>query len=348
MKYSVDTNYMLEVLRELIETPSPVGYYVKILPIIEKYAEELGVKLTYDNRRTPYFILDGENNDKTVYVCSHLDTLGLVVKKVEGNGWLALRSLGGLNFASIEGENVVVHTRDGKEYGGVVMCRSHSVHVFDDCKSRERNENSLVIMLDENVKSADEVKALGISTGDVISIVPRFQVTPSGFVKSRFIDDKGGVAACLAAIKYLKDNGMKPKYRTVFGFTFYEEIGLGGCYIPPEADEMVAVDIGLIGPDYDGNEFKVSICQKDGSTFYNYELTTLLVNTAKAVGADYALDLYYRYGTDGGAALRAGNNIKCATFGMAVYASHGVERTHIDGLNNTAALTLGYILGDAR
>lgn len=346
MKYQIDHAFMMNCMWELIETPSPVGYYGRILEKIERYAELLGCSATYDNRQTPYITLEGEDNSKTVMITAHVDTLGLIVRRIDGNGMLRVRSLGGVNFSSIEGESVTVFTRDGREYTGTVMCQSHSVHVFDDCKSLERNEKTMVILLDEKVSSKAEVEELGICNGDIIAIDPRFQITPAGFVKSRFIDDKGGVAACFAAIKYLKENNLKPKYRTVFSFSCYEEIGLGGSYIPPEVSELIAVDIGLIGPDYNGDEFKVSICQKDGATFYNYDLTTKVINAAKAAECDYAVDLYYRYGTDGGAALRGGNNIRVATFGMAVYSSHGMERTHIDGLCNTAGLITAYMLDE--
>ena len=49
-------------------------------------------------------------------------------------------------------------------------------------------------------------------------------------------------------------------------------------------------------------------------------------------------------GTDGNAAMRAGNNLRAAAFGMAVYCSHGMERTHIDGINNTLKLLTAYVL----
>lgn len=107
------------------------------------------------------------------------------------------------------------------------------------------------------------------------------------------------------------------------------------------------IDIGLIGPDYDGDEYGVSICCKDNSTVYDYELTSRLIKLAQKLGCKYAVDIYYRYGTDAGAALKGGNNLRVGTFGMPVYCSHGMERTHIEALNNTICLLLGYILGES-
>jgi putative aminopeptidase FrvX len=119
---------------------------------------------------------------------------------------------------------------------------------------------------------------------------------------------------------------------------------MGGTYVPPEVSEYVAIDIGLIGPGYDGNEYAVSICGKDAAAPYDYELTNRLIGYAEKAGCDYEVDIYYHYGTDATAAVRAGNNLRAGTFGMAVYCSHGMERTHITGLLNTTNLLLGYVL----
>ncbi|MBQ8345256.1 MAG: M42 family metallopeptidase, partial [Clostridia bacterium] len=293
---------------------------------------------------TAYITLEGENTDRTVLIGAHADTLGLVVRTIESNGMLRVRRLGGGNFPSMEGESVTVYTRDGREYSGLVICRSHSVHVFDDAHTLERNEDTLRVLLDEDVHTKEAVRALGIQNGDVIALDPRFQVTKNGYVKSRYIDDKGGVACAFTALKYLKDHNLKPKYNTVFAFPYYEEIGMGGTFVPEKISEYVAVDIGLIGPELDGDERKVSICAKDAAAPYDYELTCRLIELAKEAECEYAVDVYYRYGTDANAALRAGNNIRGACFGMAVYCSHGMERTHIDGLEQTARLILAYAL----
>ena len=344
MKYSIDETYLLNCFREIVDTPSPVGYYTRLNPVLQRMAAELGQTVTFDNKSTAYITLEGEDNSKTVLVGAHADTLGMVVRRVDADGAIRVRQLGGVNYGSFEGETVTVHTRSGKDYTGLFTCQSHSVHVFDDARTLERNESTMMILLDEKVSSKEDVYALGIRHGDFISVEPRCQVTESGFVKSRFIDDKAAVACCFTAIKYLAEQGKKPRYRTIFAIPYYEEIGLGGTWVPPEVSEYVALDIGLIGPDYDGNEYAVSICAKDNAAPYDHELTTLLGELAQKNGIDHAIDIFYRYGTDGTAALRAGNNLRSAAFGMAVYCSHGMERTHMDGLRNTMDLLLAYLL----
>ncbi len=344
MKYTYDSQGILRYFETLVSIPSPVGYYVQMNPVICRLAEELGQTVWHDHKSTAYITLEGRDNSKTVLVGAHLDTIGLVVRCIDADGMIRVRQLGGINYNSLEGETVTIHTRDGRSYTGLMACQSHSVHVFEDARTLERNENTMMVILDQPVSSKADVNALGIRHGDMISVDPRCQVTPNGYLKSRFIDNKAAAACCFTALKYMKEQGLKPRYRTLFAFPYAEEIGLGGTYVPAEVSEYVAMDIGLIGPGYDGNEHKVTICAKDAATPYDYELTSHLISLAEKNGIDHAVDIFYRYGTDANAALKAGNNLRAAAFGMAVYCSHGMERTHLDGLTATCDLLLSYLL----
>lgn len=344
MKYQLDEVFNLRCLEELINTPSPVGYDVLMKPVLERYAAMFGQTVTYDNKGTAYITLEGQDNSRTVMVSTHLDTLGLVVRRIEPDGSIRVRNMGALNFHSAEGETVTIHTRNGDHYTGLLTVTSHSIHVFDDCRTMPRDEYNMMILLDEPVTSKEDVKRLGIRNGDLISIEPRFEVTKNGYVKSRFIDDKAAVSCCFTLMKYLQENNLKPKYRTVIGFTYAEEVMLGGNYIPPEVSEAVALDIGCIGPDQDGTEFDVSICAYDNNGPYNYELTSRLIRLAEELGCSYAVDTFRHYGSDCSAAIKGGCNVKVGVFGMAVVCSHGRERTHLMGLRNTLNLLAGYVL----
>ena len=344
MMFQPDMQYLVDCFRRIVDTPSPVGFYTLLNPVLKREAEQYGLTLIFDRRGTPYIELEGQDNAKTVLVGAHSDTVGFVIRRIDANGMIRVRNLGGINYASCEGETVTIHTRDGRSYTGLFACQYHSVHVFDEAKTAVRDENTCMVILDEPVSSKADVNALGIFNGDFVSVDPRCQITPNGYLKSRFIDNKAAMACCFTMVKYLKENGLKPKYRTLLAFPYTEEIGFGGTYVPEEVSEYVAMDIGLIGPDYDGNEFKVSICAKDNAAPYDHDLTTRMVNYARKAGCDYAVDVFYRYGTDGNASVRAGNNLRACAFGMAVYCSHGMERTHLTGLENTVNLLLAYVL----
>lgn len=342
----IDMNYLLTTMRRLIETPSPVGYYAQMMPLIEEIAGELGHAVHYDNRNTAYITVEGEDTAKTVCVSAHADTLGFMVRGINPDGTLRVRAVGGINFANVEGENVTVLTRGGKTYTGMLVCAHHSSHAYDDAKTLERNENTVFVLLDEAVRTAEGVRALGIRNGDYVAIEPRFTVTENGYIKCRFIDDKAAMACSFAALKALGESGRKPRCNTVFAFSFYEEIGLGGIYVPEEISEYVAVDIAILGPDSDGSEQAVTICAKDATMPYDYDLTNRLIAAAERAGCNYAVDLFYRYGSDASQAIKGGNNLRAAAFGMGVYASHGVERAHLDGIENTARLILACLVED--
>lgn len=341
---NLDLQFLIESLKTLIETPSPVGYYVEMKPVLEDFAQKLGFEITYDNRDTAYITVPGKCTDKTVCLSTHADTLGFMVRGFNPDGTLRLRPLGGINFSNIEGENVTIHTRGGKRYTGTLVCAHHSVHAFADARTMERNEDTVFVLLDEFVKSPEDVRALGVRHGDYISIDPRFSVTKSGYLKSRFIDNKAAMACSLTILKALKEQNLKPKYNTVFAFSFYEEVGFGGVYVPNEISEYVSVDIAVLGPDADGSEQTVTICAKDMNMPYDYDLTNRLIAAAEQNGCDYAVDLYFRYGSDASQAIKGGNNVKTAAFGMGAHSSHGVERTHIKGVENTVKLMMAYIL----
>lgn len=344
MRFTIDEAYLLDTFKTIVNTPSPVGYSVRMNPVLERIAAELGDEVSCDNRNSTYIRLEGEDASKTVLVTSHCDTLGLMVRDIAPDGTLLFRSLGGGSHHSIEGESVTVHTRDGRSYTGLVAHKSHSVHSFEDTHTAPRNDDTMMVILDECVKTRDEVLTLGIAHGDIIAVNPQCEITENGFVKSRYIDDKGSIACVFTALKYLKENGLKPKYNTILQFTYYEEIGVGGAYIPDEVSEVVAMDMGVIGPHCDGNEYAVSICAKDASYVYDYTMTGRLVEYAKKAGCDYAVDLFVHYGSDAAVSARAGNNVRTGLFGMGVMCSHGRERTHVKGLVNATGLLLAYVL----
>ena len=148
MKFNVDEKFLVDCFKDIVNTPSPVGYYVKMNPLLEEYAAKFGHKVTYDNKSTAYITLEGEDNSKTVLVGAHPDTLGMVVRTIDANGMIRVRQLGGVNYSSYEGETVTIHTRDGREYTGLMTCQSHSVHVFDDARTLPRDENTMMVILD--------------------------------------------------------------------------------------------------------------------------------------------------------------------------------------------------------
>lgn len=335
----MELNYKL--LEKIINIPSPTGFCMNIIAYLSDYLKELGYE-SYKNKKGNLIVSVKGKEEYCVGLSAHVDTLGLIVRSINSDGTLRFSPLGGPLLNTYNGEYCKVFTRINKVYTGTVLSTSPAVHVFKDASSKEAKEENMAIRLDEVVYKKDDVKKLGIDNGDIISIDPKFEITESGFVKTRFLDDKASAFLLLEVLRYLKENNITPKYSLKFIFTTYEEVG-HGCSSIPNIDELLAVDMGCIGLDLSCTEENVSICVKDGSGPYDYNMITNLVNIAKKLNIDYALDVYPYYSSDASAALRGGNDIKCALIGTGVAASHGMERTHIHGLINTFKLILGYL-----
>ncbi len=288
--------------------------------------------------------LGGKNTADGLLLEAHADTLGGMVAEIKGNGCLKLTALGGMRPENAETENVRVYTRGGKVYEGTCQLCNASIHVNGDYGSTGRSWNTVEVVLDENTASAKQTRELGIEVGDIVCFEPRTRRTASGYLKSRFLDDKLSVGILLGLAKYLHDNNITPARRGWAHVTVYEEVGHGGCASVPEGiSEAISVDMGCVGSGLQCTERQVSICAKDSGGPYSYEVVGKLIDAAKKTGADYAVDIYPFYGSDVEATLRSGVDIRHGLIGPGVYASHGYERSHIDGVYNTLKLLCGYL-----
>lgn len=338
-------DYILGEIENLANIPSPTGYSIEIIKYIGERLDELKVPYRVTNKGALIASFEGLNNDRDRVISAHVDTLGAMVKRIKGNGRLSFSQLGGYMLNSIENENCIIQTMDGKRYTGTVLTVKPSVHIHSDAKQIERNVDNMEIVLDERVSSNEDVEKLGIDVGDFIFFETRTQLTESGFIKSRHLDDKASAGIFLGVIKHMVENNIVPAYKTHFFFSTYEEVGHGAsASVPENTFEFLAVDMGAPGEGQNSSEYDVCICAKDSSGPYDYEFRKRLVNICKEKGIGYKVDIYPNYGSDASAALRAGYDIKTGLIGTGVFASHGYERTHRDGVLNTAKLIAEYIV----
>lgn len=334
--------YIVKQLEDIVNTPSPSGCTKQVMERIEREVNVFGYPVSY-NRKGGMIV---EVPGKTTHVLglsAHVDTLGAMVRSVRPDGTLAITSIGGFMMQSVEGSYCRILTRDGREFTGTVETVQPSVHTWDDPRGLERKEVNMEVRIDEIVRTAEDVQELGIGTGDFVSFDPKFQYTKSGFIKSRHLDDKASAAVLLGLLKYLRDGGIKPEKTLKILFSNYEEVGHGCSSLPEDVEEFLAIDMGALGDDLSGDEYKVSICAKDSSGPYDFEMTNRLIELAKEYGIDYAVDIFPHYGSDVSAALRAGRDIRGALIGQGVWASHGQERTHVKGLEQTFKLLAAYV-----
>lgn len=344
MKNKVNRDYLLAVTKELLTTPSPSGFCYGIMQTIQKKVEELGYPFEMTRKGAGVITVPGKNSDYVIGLSGHVDTLGAMVRSIKSSGTLRFTSIGGYMMSTVEGEYCQIHTRDGKVYDGTVLTTGPSVHVHENARDLKREEKNMEVRIDELVNSKEDVEKLGIGVGDYISFDPRTVIMENGFVKSRHLDDKAGVGILFGLLELLKRENLTPTHTIKIFISTYEEVGHGAAYIPAEIDEMLAVDMGAMGDDLTCTEQSVSICAKDSSGPYDYQMVSKLIELAKRDELTYAVDIYPRYGSDVSAALSGGNNIRGALVGPGVHASHGMERTHVDGLLNTIALLAAYVL----
>lgn len=334
-----NSEYIIDQFKHLTAIPSPSGYTKKVSEYLINTLENMGYKPSMTRKGNVECVLGGEGHP--LLLAAHVDTLGAMVRSIKENGRLKPTTIGGHQWSTADGENCYIFTREGKMYTGVVLNTEPSSHVRDE--NVDTKEANMEILLDENVQNKNDVKALGIDNGDYIAMDPRTTITKSGYIKSRFIDDKLSSAILLGLAKYIKEENVQLTRKLTILFTVYEEVGFGGNFIPADVEDMISVDMGCVGDDLSCDERMVSICAKDSRSPYNYELTSELINICKEKNINYAVDIYPHYGSDVDTTLMAGYDIRHALIGPGVYASHNYERSHVDGVINTFKLLKEYI-----
>ncbi|WP_064092312.1 M42 family metallopeptidase [Rossellomorea aquimaris] len=339
-----NTKKTLELIKQLVEIPSPSGNTNRIMNFVEEYLSDLELEMSRNKKGALIITLPGKDTLRHRMLTAHVDALGAMVKEIKSDGRLRLSMIGGFRWNAVEGEYCEIETSTGKTFSGTILMHQTSVHVYKNAGDAKRDETNIEVRIDERVRNAKEVRELGIEVGDFVSFDPRAEITESGFIKSRHLDDKASVGMLLQLIRQIKSTGVELPYTTHFLISNNEEIGYGGnSNIPEETIEYLAVDMGAIGDGQQTDEFTVSICAKDSSGPYHYELRKHLVQLAEENGIDYKVDIYPYYGSDASAAIRAGFDIVHGLIGAGIDASHAYERTHESSILHTEKLLWHYV-----
>lgn len=341
MKY---TEYILEKMKEFLAIPSPSGFTDQATAYLMKEFQALGYNPVETVKGAVVVDLGGEDVNNGILISGHMDTLGAVVTQIKDTGRLKMINVGGLRPQGIECENCTVHTRDGRVYSGTIQLVNPSTHVNEEYSEIKRSYENIELVLDEMVSSKKDVQDLGIMAGDFVCLDPKTVITESGYIKSRFLDDKISCAILMGYAKYLKEENILPKRRVHLMFTNYEEVGHGGASgIPAGVTEVLGMDMGCVGEGLEGDETKVCICAKDGFSPYDYQVTSALINACKDAELNFAVDVYTNYASDVDVTLKAGYDVRHGLFGPGVASSHGYERSHVQGVENSFRLLQSYL-----
>ena len=342
--YHFDEKVCLDYFPQLLAIDSTTGQYQQIQDWTVKEIERLGYRAQVTHKGGVLADIGGEGDP--IVISAHLDDIGLMVRKINADGTLNVCPVGGLYPFYCVTENIRVYTAEGKVYTGTICRIPNSIHVTEEELRTVLGDfrTNVCVVLDMPVKTAEDTRALGIETGDYLGLEPRFTMS-GGYIKSRFVDDKACVAVLLTAMKMIREHGLKLKRNVIMYFGAYEEIGHGTTWLPEGVKDILCLDIAPTGPDQNSEEHRVSIFAKDSRFPYHSGMTAELRETAKRAGVDYVMDVFTpHYGTDGDGSVLAGYDVRHAAIGPGTSNSHGYERTHIDGLCNTYALTMAYIL----
>lgn len=326
-------------LTQLLSIDSPSGFTAGATSFISDSLRQLGLEPTLTGKGAVKCSLGAEPR---LTLAAHADTLGAIVCGIQADGTLRFSLIGGPLLPTFESAYVRIHCRNGGIVQGTILLDNPSAHANNKASTKERTTDTMHVRIDEKVSGADDVRALGIGVGDIIAFDTRCSVLPNGYIKSHFLDNKAGCAVLFDVARRIRDEGQTVPVELFF--SVYEEVGHGGAGgYAPTMEELLVIDMGVVGDPVQGKETLCSICAKDSGGPYDYGFRTKLTEIAEQSRIPHAVDVYPFYSSDGTAAWRAGVDARVALIGPGVHASHGMERTHIDGINATTELCLAYI-----
>lgn len=342
---AVDPKYLVAFLKGLLNTPSPTGFAEPALTYCEAKLADFPEAGHQRTRKGALLItLEGEDKASARALTAHVDTLGAMVKEIRSNGRIKLTQIGGFAWNSVEGEGCTVFTGDGKKIRGSILINKASIHVHGRQVDLKREDETMEVRLDALAETSEQVGKLGIRVGDFVAFDPRVEIV-NGFIRSRHLDDKAGVACLFSAIKILHDLQLKPTKTAYFLISNYEEVGHGAAAgIPADATELLAVDMAAVGEGQTSDETHATLCVKDSGGPYHHGMSQRLRKLADENKIPYKVDIYPHYGSDGEAFWNAGGDVAVALIGPGVDASHHYERTHQDALIATTRWVLAYLL----
>ncbi len=345
----IDRDYLVRVLVELLEIPSPSGRTDHAMQYVGERIAGLGLSSTVTRRGALLAQIEGRRGDASRSIVVHADTIGCMVRGLKEDGRLSIRPIGTHSARFAEGANVRVFTDDlDAVITGTVLALKASGHRWnDEVDDQGVGWDHVEVRVDEAVEDVTGLRTLGIDVGDFVALISEPVVTPSGFLKARHLDDKAGIAAVLAGVKAVVESGVHLPVNAQLMVTCTEEVGHGASHgVGANVAEIVSVDTAVVAPGQQSREDSVCIAMADGEGAFDYHLSRRLAAIARDHGLPCVRDVFRYYRSDLAAALESGADSRTALLGFGVDATHGHERTHIDGLVHLAELIALYLQTD--
>lgn len=343
MNETIDTAYLTDFLEQLLGIPSPTGYTDQIVRHCCAELENLGIDYELTRRGAIRAVIRGEHHRPGRAMIAHVDTIGAQVKAIKDNGRAELVPIGSWSSRFAEGARVTLFTRSGA-YHGTILPMKASGHTFGPAvDTQETGWQHVELRVDVELEDDETLEDHGVAIGDYVAVHPQPEILDNGYINSRHLDDKAGVACLFAALKALKEAGAKPEVDTYFLFSLAEEVGVGASSVlHGDIASMVAIDNGTTAPGQNSSEKGVTIGMADSSGPFDYHLTYKLIDLCVEHRIPFQRDIFRFYRTDAASAIEAGNDIRTALITFGVDASHGWERIHVNALESVTRLVIAY------
>ena len=340
---AIDLDYLKARLADLLNTPSPTGYTDEAVWLLCRELEGLGLTYELTRRGAIRARLPGKDPKPARAMVAHVDTLGAQVKSVKDNGRLELVPIGHWSSRFAEGARATVFSEGGM-YRGTILPLKASGHTFnEEVDTQPVNWRQVELRIDAVTHNARDTRGLGVEIGDIVAIDPQPEFMDSGFIVSRHLDDKAGVATMLAALECMVREERTPTVDTWWLFTIAEEVGHGASSVlVPDVASMVTIDNGTTAPGQNSSEFGVTIAMADQTGPFDWHLSRKLAQLAVEHGIPHQKDVFRYYRSDSASALEAGADIRTALVTFGIDASHGYERIHQSALVDLARLLIAY------
>ena len=344
---AIDLDYLKARLADLLNTPSPTGYTDEAVWLLCRELERLGLTYELTRRGAIRARLPGRDAKPARAVVAHVDTLGAQVKAVKDNGRLELVPIGHWSSRFAEGARATIFSESGA-WRGTILPLKASGHTFnEEVDSQPVSWRQVELRIDAITHGPDDTRGLGVEIGDIVAIGPQPEFMDTGFIVSRHLDDKAGVAAMLAALECIVREERTPTVDTWWLFTIAEEVGLGASSVLiPDVAAMVTVDNGTTAPGQNSSEFGVTIAMADQTGPFDWHLSRKLVQLARDHDIPHQKDVFRYYRSDSASALEAGADIRTALITFGIDASHGYERIHESALVDLCRLLIAYAESD--
>lgn len=301
-----DLDATARLMKALTEAPGPPAFEEAVRALVVSEYRALGAAIEYDGLGSVLATLPGNEAGPRVMVTAHMDEVGLMVQHVTSDGFIRVKTLGGILDQALPDQRWTILGRNGPV---VAVSGLRTTHVTPPSQ-RSQVWPLEQTFLDVGATSREEVERMGVRPGDGIAPLSDFLVLPNGRYAAKGWDDRVGLAVMIAAARRIRAEGIRLPAQVAWVATTQEEIGLRGAQT---AVDLARPDLGIsleagVAADYPGIAPTQAqerlgagpgIFLLDSSMIPNRKLRDFVFDVAAGAGVPLQADVLTGYGEDG-------------------------------------------------